>query len=175
MEIESKFTLGNPGELRKRLRALHAKFEGKIKTTDFILDFGNGALKKKQELLRVRDIKGEGVLVTFKGKKSRGRLAKIREELQFETSAGAAEVVELFERLGLKKILSFSKETERWKLGKAKITIDALPEYRELGMFFEIEADSEKAIEFLMKKLGVPRKDLVEETYVEMVAKKLLP
>ena len=176
-EIEVKIGVSDLKKLKKRLSKAGARFNGKISQNDRILDYTDGKLKKEGKLLRVREMSGNGkkeVLITFKSaREEKGKEIKTREEVQFSTGENAKTVLEFFGKLGLEKKLEFEKITERYSLGKTKITIDSFPQFKKFGHFYEIEAESEKEIRRLMKLLNAKKEEIVKETYAEMIRNEL--
>ena len=176
-EIEVKIRASDLKKLKKKLSKAGACFNGKISQNDRILDFKNGKLKKEGKLLRVREISGKGkkeVLITYKSaREEKGKEIKTREEVQFSTIENAKTVLEFFGKLGLEKKLNFEKITERYSLGKTKITIDSFPQFKKFGHFYEIEAENEKEIRRVMKLLGAEKNEIVKETYAEMIRKEI--
>ncbi|MFH0972133.1 MAG: class IV adenylate cyclase [Candidatus Micrarchaeota archaeon] len=175
LETEVKIAVKDPQGMRKRLKAAGAVHARTARQYDGIFDFPDGKLKKHGEVMRLRVFEpvwpdGEKkAIVTFKGKKREKGIAKVREETEFETDDIGGALLALHE-LGLEKKLEYLKVTEFYRLGKVKITLDHFPHYHELGYFIELEANKPE-IEKGMKRLELSAKDVVHETYPEIVSR----
>ncbi len=177
LETEVKVRAKDPQGMRRRLREAGAVHTRTARQHDGIYDFQDGKLKKRGEVLRLRvfepvwpDGKKKAIL-TFKGKKREKGIVKVREETEFETDDIGGALLALQE-MGLVRKLEYLKVTEFYKLGKIKITLDHFPHFHELGYFIELEANK-RDIEIGMKKLKFGAKDVVHETYPEIVSQAL--
>ncbi|MFH1199490.1 MAG: hypothetical protein V1708_00315, partial [Candidatus Micrarchaeota archaeon] len=65
----------------------------------------------------------------------------------------------------------YEKIREDYGQGGLKICIDFFPRHAHLGHFIEIEAPSEKEVRAVMEQLGIERRDVVKETYPEIIGR----
>lgn len=97
-------------------------------------------------------------LVTYKGPRKAGGRAKNRREIQTHVAEARA-VEEMLTELGLAKTLVIQKRRSTYRLGGCLVELDELP---MLGTFVEIEGSSVRAVEAVVRKLGItgePTKD----------------
>jgi predicted adenylyl cyclase CyaB len=176
-------------EVKARVRDLHgmrtlvehiAPYVRTVKQVDTILDYADGRLKKHGKVMRVRELetihgRGKGAkktVITLKGKRrDDGSEVKRREEIEEEALAGAQEVFFAAAEMGLHPKLAYEKIREDYGEGELKICIDFFPRHAQLGHFIEIEAPSEKEVKAAMEQLGIERRDVVKETYPEIIGK----
>ena len=175
MEVEVK--------CRADVRALRRKLAGKaryvqtVRQKDYLLDYKDAKLKKKDQVFRVREeyvLHGPNwgekrVFVTFKGKKRKAKLAKVREEVEEEVHANVEEVLAEAEGMGLRPRLQYEKIREYYQMKEASVEIDFFPQYKELGPFVEIEGKDERHIANVMKQLGLKREDVEPKSYPQLV------
>lgn len=157
-EVEQKFRLASPAKTRRLLARLGAKkIAGGIESNE-LLDL-NGALKKKNSLLRLRR-HGRGLSrLTFKGARLKGRFKK---RLEIETTVDYDRAKEIFQFLGFKVVAKYTKKREEFSLGACKVALDYLP---QIGWFVEIEGEPSK-IQRLSRKLGLREADREELSYL---------
>ncbi len=170
-ELEAKFRLDDPGELRRRLRRLGATNHGRVFEDNQIFDTPGGRLRRAGCGLRVRQWRrsgrdaATGATLTFKGPRS-GPF-KARQEL--ETTVGEARaLLDILARLGFVMRLAYEKRRETWHCGRCEVVLDELP---RLGWFVEIEGPSGRAIEDVRARLGLAEFPLVSETYPQLTAR----
>ena len=169
VEIEAKFRLVDPEAMRKKLAEAGAESLGTTTQCDTYYDTPDGTLLRSDQGFRIRIEQAANekrqVLLTHKGPRRNGDI-KIRSETeQIFASAESADAA--LESMGLEPCLSLQKRRESYRLGKATIALDELP---QLGFFLEIEADSEAAVQQARKALGLADEPLVVATYAELVA-----
>ncbi len=156
-EIELKFRIGNPREVREKLRALGAVFEGRVFERNVTFDDPERGFGKVK-LLRVRD--AGKVSITFKGEPESGRFKK-RKEIEI-VSDDFGRSAALLKELGFEEAWRYEKERETWKLGNVEVVIDRLP---FLGWWVEIEGSRETDVESAAGKLGFDISEGTGETY----------
>ena len=172
IEIEAKFRLSDPEEMRRRLDAAGATPGGKVTEDNAFFDTPDGSLVAQDCGLRVRIARNADCepkcTLTYKGPRQPGQLKVRQEEEAIVASPGAIEGI--LTGLGYERTLSFQKHRESFALGPARIELDELP---ELGFFLEIEADDEQAVQTARQQLGLADEPTVTDTYVALVAELL--
>jgi predicted adenylyl cyclase CyaB len=171
IEIEAKIKVDSLAKIVRRLKAVGAKLLGKCLQTDTYLDDDKSSLQKSDSALRLRrQLIGhrEKAILTFKGRRRKGRF-KQRKEVQFDVAdADSAEM--LCAVLGFKKSLVFQKKRQVWCLGGCEVALDELP---ILGGFVEIEGPSERRIAAVQKKLGLTDLPHIPESYAILMERRL--
>jgi len=167
-EIEKKIFDIRPRALSSKLLKLRAKlvFKGLVKVKYF--DTKKGEIRKKHELLRVRQVGDKKVEICFKCNKRVKEGCKIYDECEFYTS-DFEEVSKFFEKLGYISTCYYEKKRTEFVLKDVKIVID---EYPKIKPFMEIEADSVKKINDLIEKLGLEKNESSSETINEVIKRK---
>lgn len=147
LEIEIKFHLENPGEIRASLISLGATPLGRFFETNHILDDCGQTLFVKNSLLRLRQ--ADNTLLTFKSPApAPDRGFKIQHELEVRV-ADFATMQQILEKLGFTTVRIYEKWRETFELGNIHLCLDTLP----YGSFLEIEG-SKADIPDLSGKLG---------------------
>ena len=130
VEIEAKIKVDSLAPTRAKLESAGAKFVGDFTETNAIFDTEDRSLLAEDKGLRVRTARnaktgGEVCTVTYKGPRQHGQL-KARDEVELSV-ANSPDAVELLERIGFVRMLSFETRRESWKLGGCKVELDELP------------------------------------------------
>lgn len=115
------------------------------------------------EALRLR-LAGGGARLTYKGPRRGGGGVKERLELEAEMRGDIAGILE---RLGFKPVVTVVKERLYYRGRGHTVTLDRV---EGLGCFVEVEGEDPLGV---LGELGVPRENIVEETYAEMIARRL--
>ena len=169
LEIEAKFRLSDPDEMRSRLAAAGAEPVGTVLEDNAFFDTPAGQLLANDCGLRVRTTRdGAGqqrCTLTYKGPRQPGELKIRQEEEAVVESASSAKAI--LAALGYEPTLSFQKRRQSFRLGEARIELDELP---QLGFFLEIEADDEPSLQAARGQLGLADEPTVTETYIALVA-----
>ena len=169
VEIEIKLKVDDLSAVRERLKSLGAERVGEVVETNVFFDTSDRALMASDCGLRLRRNrragKTEKLVLTYKGPRAEGPV-KRREEIEILVDSFDA-TVELLSRLGYTQNLSFEKRRETWKLEKATIELDTLP---QLGHFVEIEARSEAQVLKLRDKLGLNDLESILTSYPDLVS-----
>jgi len=189
-ETEIKLRITDVGTLRRALRKLKAKHvvrgAGRVHEYNVLFDTPDGALAKREQLLRIRTETREGkrgretrhgkpeVTLTFKrpvtGNLPGGRdreQHKVREEIETQVTEGDA-LAKVFDGLGMRIFFRYEKyrttfrlpESQRWAKD-LKIELDETP----IGMFVELEGPPE-AIDRAAEGLGFSKRDYITENYL---------
>jgi adenylate cyclase class 2 len=157
-EIEIKFRVDDLRALARRLRA--AGFHITTRRThemNTLYDLPGEVLRKRKELLRLREYGSDWTLTHKSGKKI-GRHSS-REEL--ETSVGDGKQMDaILSALGYSPFFRYEKFRAEWTDGKGQVVVDETP----IGNFCEIEG-TPKWIDATAKKLGVSERDYITMNY----------
>lgn len=173
IEIEAKLKVEALEPLRRRLKALGAELMGNSVQRDVYFQHPSRDFAETDEALRLRVDSAGGCHLTYKGPKAQSTV-KVREEwstpIEDPKSTHA-----ILGRLGFTPTASVVKSRETWQLGKAKVCLDSV---RKLGCFVEVEAPSSlrgkaavSLVEDTISRLKLSRKQLVPETYLELILK----
>lgn len=173
VEREAKMKVAEHGPVRARLAELGARRRGLVMEINSFYDTEDRRLLAAGEGLRIRRVQvleGEKQpdRVTFKGSRQPGVL-KTREELEIDVS-DAAEMEQVFERIGFARVLRFEKRRETHELDGCEVALDEMP---RLGTFVEIEGPSEAAVMAVREKLGLGEVPLLTSSYVGMLSHRL--
>ena len=167
-EIERKIFDISPKAVKARLLKMGAKiiFNGVMKVKYF--DTKKGDIRKKHELLRIRQVGDKKVEICFKCNKRVKDGCKIYDECEFNAS-DFEEVARFFEKLGYICTCYYEKKRTEFVLKDIKVEMD---EYPRLKPFIEVEASSAKKIDDLVKKLGLEKNEKSSETINEVLKRK---
>ena len=155
--------------VRGRLRELGAEGGGRTLETNTFFDTEDRSLLAADEGLRLRRNHDETSgsdehVITYKGPRLHGAL-KSRDEVEL-TVADYENAVQLLERLGFVRMLSFEKRRESWKLGGCKVELDELP---YLGTYVEVEGPNEQAVLAVREQLGLSDRPVIKTSYIAML------
>jgi len=167
-EIERKIFDITPKEVSSKLLKLGAKvvFKGLVRVKYF--DTKKGEIRKKHELLRVRQMGDKKVEICFKSNKRVKDGCKIFDECEFYSN-DFDEVSKFFEKLGYICTCYYEKKRTEFVLKDIKVEID---EYPRIKPFIEIEAEDVKKINALIKVLGLQKNESSSETINEVLKRK---
>lgn len=168
IEREIKLRVSSHDPVRGSLHKLDATFLHTALEINWILDRPDGSLRRAGCGLRVRMAKtADGHVkssITYKGPVQVAN-AKTREEL--EIVVGEAETaLRIFNSLGYDVILQYEKRRESWALGECRVELD---EPARLGLFVEVEGESDAAIDTVRTKLGLRQAETVRSSYVRLL------
>jgi adenylate cyclase class 2 len=160
-EIEIKFLVPDLKALEKKLRDLGMHCETpSTHEVNTLYDFPGQKLRRKGELLRLRDYGGKWKL-THKAKVLGGR-HKSRGELETGVSDGHRMQAILL-ALGFSPSFVYEKFRSEWSDGEGQIVLDHTP----IGNIAEIEGKS-RWIDRTAGALGVDSKDYITKSYAEL-------
>lgn len=160
VEIEQKYRLKDPAEIRKILKKMGArKIAGGTETNEFF-DLGK-QLRQKRLAMRLRRY-GKRAVLTLKGPRIKHKFTR---RMEIETFVDYRSVKTILGLAGFKVIGHYKKTRELYRLGENFVTLDYLP---GSGRFLEIEGQS-PAIQRIEKKLGLTRADREERSYLQML------
>jgi len=140
---------------------------------DFYFEHPCRDFKKRDEALRVRILNDDRCIVSYKGPRVKEADFKVREEINTYADVN---VKDLFIKLGFTQIAELKKFREVYRKEDVSLSID---DVEGLGHYIEIETlskdsdfrDPHEKINNLIEKLGLKRKNIVKDTYLEMVLK----
>lgn len=160
-EVEIKFLIEDRKALEDSLRA--NGFQEKTPAThelNTLYDFDGLKLRKKGELLRIREFGGKWK-VTHKAK---GKAGKHKSRAETETSVGDGQkLAAIFEALGMQPSFTYEKFRAEWTDGKGDVVLDHTP----IGEFGEIEGEPEW-IDAVAHKLGISEDKYITGSYAEL-------
>lgn len=182
LEIERKILDIDVAALVKKIKKLRPAskkiFEGLVRIKYF--DFKDGRVKKKKDLLRVREISPKGkksftelVYKTYKGVKNG---CKYFEECEIRLESGDAfeAATELLKKLGFKQTVYYEKRRTLFRqqaVGTRKHVSFEIDEHPKIPAFLEIEGN-EKSIVGAIKALGLEDYEQSSESIGELLARK---
>jgi adenylate cyclase class 2 len=162
-EIEIKFRVRDLWGLRRQLRA--AGFRLKTRRThemNTLYDLPGGLLRKRRELLRLRQYASEWKLTH----KSHGKKGRHSSRIELETYVGDGRKMDAILRaLGYAPSFRYEKFRAEWTDGKGQVVVDETP----IGNFCEIEG-APRWIDATAKKLGVNAADYITKNYATLFA-----
>lgn len=145
-EIEIKLKIEDLDTEIQKIRNLGATLINDFEFEDnFILDQKDRSLKKKGSVLRIRKY-GNKSTITLKEKITGESPYKERYELEMEVE-NAADLKELFQKLGFQVIYRYQKYRAEYSLGNLHIYCDKTP----IGNFLELEGKKEDIDEAALK------------------------
>jgi adenylate cyclase class IV len=170
IELELKAVVADPAALLARLRAAGAREEFVGRMLDRRLDFPDGSLTSRDEVVRVRmywDSAGEtSASLDWKGPGSMEAGYKRREEI----SAGSADgdtILEILQRIGLRVTHAIDREIRQFTLEGATVRMEHFPRMDDL---VEVEGDT-AAIERAIARLGIARGEFSADNLVAFAAR----
>ncbi|WP_292491384.1 class IV adenylate cyclase [Methanoculleus sp. 10] len=173
LEVEAKFAIRDPGEIRARLNRQGVQMARKQQEHDVYYNAPHRDFAKTDEALRVR-YDDAGATVTYKGPKVRVGSAKAREEFNLAVASGDT-LEAILSRLGFQRAAGVSKTREFYEIGPVTVTLD---DVEGLGSFVEIEILTEDGQEDAARRIGAIAKGLgvdgppIYTSYLEMLLSK---
>ncbi len=160
-EIEIKLEVASASRASGRLRALGATLQSRRRFEDnFLLDSGR-RLRRRKAVLRVRE-NGDRAILTYKGKGTVVRGAKVRSEIETEVSDSRA-LIAILKRLGFTKRFRYQKYRTTFRHNALVITLDETP----IGTYLEIEG-AHAPLQRFAGRLGYNRGQFISKTYHEL-------
>jgi len=160
-EIEIKIALSDGRIFVRLLKSAGFALETpRTLESNILYDFPDGRLRKRGELVRVRQY-GREWTVTFKGPGKTGR-HKRREEIESKVDDGRALEFMLI-RLGMSRSFAYEKYRSEWTDGRGQVVVDETP----IGTFAEIEGPA-KWIDRTALELGISRDQYITGSYAEL-------
>ena len=158
----------------KKLRDIRAKliYTGSMKVRYF--DFPDGRIRKKGDLLRLREIvKGDGIHTEFVYKKKRGIKGGCKvfdeTEMTFDGAGVFESMSAVFKKMGLKQTVYYEKRRTLYAYKKWKFEID---EYPRIPPLVEVEAADPRTVKEGISLLGLDGYEKSSETIDELARRK---
>ncbi len=146
-EVENKFRVADPAELRRRIESLGAKFCGSETHSDSYFNHPSRDFRQTDEALRIRDANGE-ICLTFKGPRFNSGI-KMREEIELPLGPSPdaeQSAITILNRLGFRFVACVKKRRDVYHLSKERWSIEVcMDDVDQLGTFAEIELVAEAA------------------------------
>lgn len=156
IELELKAVVDDPDALLTRLRQFGAREEFVGSLTDRRFDYEDRSLLAKDEVVRVREYRGEnGELQTsleWKGPESHDTGYKQREEIGVETG-DAESLIAILSRLGLRHTRTIERRIRQYRLDGAIVRME---HYEQMDDLVEVEGEGPD-IERAITQMGIER------------------
>lgn len=163
-EIEAKFYVMRPDELRRRLEALGAKLtEPRILEVNIRFDTPQQEFQQSGRVLRLRQ--DSRVRLTYKDSDKIQSGAMSRREIEF-TVSDFDSAKEFLEALGYQVALTYEKYRTTYQMPGVEIMLDEMP----YGNFVEIEGD-EAQLRPTADKLRLKWEAAIQDSYSGLFAK----
>ena len=160
-EVEIKFPINDLKSLETALRRNGFRRVGKrAHEMNVLYDFPDRRLRKRGELLRVREYAGSWTL-THKAKAISGR-HKRRHEAEVNLSDGRI-FAEMLQSIGMSESFRYEKFRTKWSDGTGEVVLDETP----IGNVGEIEGPA-RWIDRTAHRLGVKQPDYSTKSYAEL-------
>ncbi|MEM0438048.1 MAG: class IV adenylate cyclase [Candidatus Micrarchaeia archaeon] len=158
-EVECKVLEVDVGQLKRKLKQLHARHISTKRLVAVHLDTRDRFFSKKHWLVRLRSDGGPAVL-TLKMRSSKKAGLKSADEREI-TLSGFKSSLRVLRKMGLEPVRTLTKKRESYMLGDVRLEIDKyLKELSHIPPFLEIEADSRRKVLWAARKLGYSARDL---------------
>ena len=160
-EVEIKFVVNDIAALEEKLRALDFRPQTpRTHEMNTLYDTENGSLRKKGQLLRLRQY-GNTWTLTHKSRGNKG-IHKTRAETETPVADGQ-KMHAILLALGYLPSFRYEKFRAEWNDGHGHVVVDETP----IGNLAEIEGAPEW-IEATAKRLGVSRKQYITKNYAQL-------
>lgn len=162
-EIEIKFRVENLRALNRKLRDAGFRLETpRTHETNTLYDLPGQVLRKRKELLRLREFGSSWKLTHKSGSKASRHSSRI--ELETGVSDGK-KMDAILRALGYSPSFRYEKFRAEWTDGKGQVVVDHTP----IGDFCEIEGKP-RWIDATAKSLGVGREEYITTNYATLFA-----
>jgi len=173
-EVELKILGIDKNKIVKKLHALGAEklFDGRLGIAYF--DFPDGRIRKKGDLLRVREFMAKGKTpkteFVYKCRKGVKGGCKIFDETEIELEGGDVFkcLCAMLKKMGLKMPIYYEKKRTLFSYKKWKFEID---EHPKIPVFMEIEGGNPNEVKDAVKLLGLEDYESTCETISELLAR----
>ena len=160
-EIEVELQAPGAAPARRLLRGAGFRVaRRRVFESNIVFDTPDGDLRAAGELLRVREVKGRGLL-TFKGPAAPGK-HKSREELEVAVASPAA-LVGILNRIGLRPSFRYEKYRAEFTDGEGIATLDETPS----ATFSKLEGEP-GWIDRAAGRLGFAESDYLTASYASL-------
>jgi adenylate cyclase, class 2 len=168
LEVEVKLAIRDVQQIRLRILKMGFRQETpRGLERNCVLDFDDQTLRKKGQLLRLREYQNKST-VTFKGATLKSKRYKVRLELETEVDNGEV-LYRILEELGLNSRFRYEKYRTSFRPKKREasrsvlVTIDETP----IGNYLEIEGKPE-LIRWVASQLGFCPNQYITKSYTEL-------
>jgi len=164
-EVEIKFRIDDIDALSASLRtAGFSLITSRTHEMNTLYDQPGGKLRRREALLRLREY-GQRWTLTYKDRSGpqSGR-HKSRREIESQVENGDA-LARILEAVGFSPSFRYEKFRSEWADSTGHVVIDETP----IGNFGEIEGEA-KWIDATAKRLNIPVKSYLKESYAELFA-----
>jgi len=162
-EVEIKFRVHNMRFLQRQLRA--AGFRLLTRRThemNTLYDLPGEVLRKRKELLRVRQYGSEWVLTHKSGSRQGRHSTRVEVETKVEDGK---KMDQILRSLGYAPSFRYEKFRAEWGQGKGQVVVDETP----IGHFAEIEGPA-RWIDATAEALGIDRQEYITKNYATLFA-----
>ena len=176
MEVEVRAKIKNFPGLKRKLKAMGAKF-GRVLNQKDLIFYPEEAIRKKAQksgdiILRIRDENGKG----FFGLKGLTDRKGVWLEHEFLVD-NPREARAMIETLGFRRLITLEKKRVSGRLGKIIFCLD---EIKSLGNYLEMEIittrkrsqEAQEKIKKIFSRLGIDKRDFVRLGYPQIILKK---
>jgi len=162
-EIEIKFRVDDLRALARKLRATGFRLKTpRTHEMNTLYDLPGGVLRRRKELLRLREY-GSSWTLTHK---SGSKVGRHRSRRELETGVNDGKKMDAILRaLGYSPSFRYEKFRAEWTDGQGQVVVDHTP----IGDFCEIEGKP-RWIDATAKKLAVSREDYITKNYATLFA-----
>lgn len=161
LEIEVKFYLPDPAEVRGRILSLAPIRRGRLHEINVRFDQPGRRLQNESILLRLR--KDDRIRLTLKIPPSRPD-SRFKVHRELETEVGSFEVMSrILEGLGYRREQVYEKRRETFRVGQCQLCLDQMP----YGDFLEIEGPAAQ-IRPTAQRLGFEWNRRILSNYLEI-------
>ena len=165
IEIETKFKVQFPKELRKKLKYIGTKFVSRKLEQDIY--YKASEFNPALSVVRLR-LAGDCCIFTIKRAGNNGKSSKYKIRDEAEVKISNAKVFQKkLKTLNFKQSFKKEKIRETYRCKGAKVLIDKLP---HIGFYVEIEGPK-IAIKKIVKLLGLDIEKAIPHTYVQIFNK----
>ncbi len=157
-EVEIKFALDDVKSMERRLKgAGFRRITPRTHEMNTLYDLPTGELRRRQEVLRLREYGGKWKLTH----KTRGKDGRHKSRVENETGvADGARTENILQALGYQPSFCYEKFRSEWTDGKGHVVLDETP----IGNFGEIEGPP-RWIDSTARTLGVSEGDYITDSY----------
>lgn len=168
--IEAEIKAKVDESILKKFEELGLKKEKESNQTDTYYDHPCRSFMETDESVRVRDREESGLAFYYKSPKIDPD-TKSRQEYKTPVNS---DIYKIIKKIGFTEFMKVKKKRSYYTLDEVKITYD---EVEGLGTFIELEVtadeetmeESKELLFSVLKKLGIPKSELIRKSYVELL------
>jgi predicted adenylyl cyclase CyaB len=168
IELELKAVVDDPGALLERLRSAGAREQFVGRMVDHRLDYANGWMTARDEVLRLRVYQSTNGVITaaldWKGPASVAGGYKKREEIDSSTGDPEA-MMAILRNVGFRVTRSIEREIHQFDLAGAMVRLE---HYEQMDDLVEVEGEPD-AIERAIRVLAIPRSRFSADSLAQFV------